>query len=58
MIVALAAGLSACGSSRVKILDTERIEVAIKETLIQKRHLRADVSCPSGVEQKKGVVFS
>jgi hypothetical protein len=54
-----ALGLSACGGSDKpkKILDTERVERAIEQSILEKRHLRAQVSCPSGVEQKKGVVF-
>jgi len=53
-----AAGVSGCGSEKPKILDTERIERAIEKRIYDtRRHLRADVSCPSGVEQKKGKVF-
>jgi hypothetical protein len=56
--IALAgAGASGCGSSKPKILDTERVERAIEQSVLQKRHLRTTVSCPSGIEQKKGVVF-
>lgn len=56
--LAIALGLAACGgSSRPKILDTERIERAIEQSVLQKRHLHAQVSCPAGIEQKKGVVF-
>jgi hypothetical protein len=50
--------LSACGSSdKSKILDTERVERAIQDSILEKRNLKSDVSCPSGVEQKKGVTF-
>jgi hypothetical protein len=59
--LALAVGVAAfagCGgSSDKKILDTERVERAIEQSVFQKRHLRAQVSCPSGTEQKKGVTF-
>jgi hypothetical protein len=56
-LVALAA--SGCGSDKQKpILDTERIEHAIEDTIWQKRHLRARVSCPAGTEQKKGLKFT
>jgi hypothetical protein len=56
--VALAgAGFAGCGSSKPKILDTERVERAIEQSVIQKRHLRTTVSCPAGIVQKKGVVF-
>jgi Domain of unknown function (DUF4333) len=50
-------GVTACGSSSPKILDTERVERAIEQSVLQKRGLRTQVSCPSGTEQKKGVVF-
>jgi hypothetical protein len=40
-----------------KILDTERVERAIERSVLQKRRLRTNVSCPSGIERKKGVVF-
>jgi hypothetical protein len=50
-------GLAACGSSTPKILDTERVERAIEQTVLEKRHLKTTVSCPSGIQQKKGVVF-
>jgi hypothetical protein len=53
-----AAGLAGCGSEKPKILDTERIERAIEKRIYDtRRRLRSDVSCPSGVEQKKGKVF-
>jgi hypothetical protein len=58
LFVLAAGALSACGSDRPRILDTERIERAIQDTILQKRHLRAQVSCPSGTEQRKGVVFT
>ena len=55
---AAAGGLSACGGeSKQKILDTERIERAIEKRVLDTRHLRTTVSCPSGVPQKKGRVF-
>ena len=59
LLVALVAavGVSACGESKQKILDTERIERAIETRILDTRHLRAMVSCPSGVPQKKGKVF-
>jgi hypothetical protein len=55
-----AAALSACGGDddeEKKILDTERIERAIEQSILEKRKLRAQVSCPSGTEQKKGATF-
>ena len=54
--VLVASGAAGCGGNK-KILDTERVERAIEQTVLQKRHLRATVSCPAGIEQKKGLVF-
>jgi hypothetical protein len=56
------AGLSlaaaGCGDSdKPKILDTERVERAIEQSILEKRDLKATVSCPSGVERKKGRKF-
>jgi uncharacterized protein DUF4333 len=54
----MAVPFSGCGSSKKpKILDTERVERAIEQSIVEKRHLRATVSCPSGTEQKKGIKF-
>lgn len=56
--VALAgAGVAGCGSSKPKILDTERVERAIERSVLEKRHLTTTVSCPSDIEQKKGLKF-
>ena len=55
--VVAAAGVAGCGGGNTKILDTERVERAIEQTVLQKRHLKSTVSCPSGIEQKKGLVF-
>jgi hypothetical protein len=59
LAVALTAGAAAgCGGSdKPKILDTERVERAIEQSILQKRNLQATVSCPSGTEQKKGLKF-
>jgi hypothetical protein len=59
LAAALAAvGVAACGGeSKQKILDTERIERAIEKRVLDTRHLKTVVSCPSGVPQKKGRVF-
>lgn len=58
--LALIAGtLSACGSSSTPvILNTERVERAIEASITAQRGLRAHVTCPSGVHQKKGLVFN
>jgi Domain of unknown function (DUF4333) len=50
--------LAGCGGSdKPRILDTERVERAIEQSILQKRHLVARVSCPSGIERKKGKRF-
>src|SRR5437763_16702931 len=56
-VVVGATGATGCGGGTPKILDTERVERAIEQTVMQKRHLKATVSCPSGIEQQKGLVF-
>lgn len=50
----------ACGGSAqtVTILDTEKIERAIERASLAQRAKRVSVSCPSGVHQKKGLVFT
>jgi hypothetical protein len=58
LVVLPGAALTGCGSSSSKkILNTERVERAIEQSILEKRRLRANVTCPSGVEQKKGVKF-
>ena len=58
----LAAGVAvtACGGSPtpVTILDTEKVESAIQQSIKAQRSHNARVSCPSGVHQKKGLVFN
>lgn len=55
--------LPACGSSGTgeqapTILNTERVERAIERSSLAQRDRRVQVSCPSGVHQKKGLTFS
>ena len=55
---AAAVALAGCGGSdKPKTLDTERVERAIEQSILQKRKLTATVSCPSGIELKKGKKF-
>jgi hypothetical protein len=55
---AVALALTGCGGSeKPKILDTERVERAIEQSILEKRKIRATVSCPSGIERKKGKKF-
>jgi hypothetical protein len=59
VLVAAGLALSACGSSgSATILDTEKVERAIEGSSMAQRGQQADVSCPSGVHQQKGLVFS
>jgi hypothetical protein len=58
-LVAAILALSACGSSEsVTILNTEKIERSIERSTFDQRKQRVHVSCPSGVHQQKGLVFS
>ena len=61
--VVIATGLTvvSCGGSDAKsatILDTEKVERAIERSVSVQRGKTARVSCPAGVHQKKGLVFS
>jgi hypothetical protein len=59
-LVAASLALGACGSSVAApaILNTEKIERAIEHSSLTQRGKHAQVSCPSGVHQKRGLVFS
>lgn len=60
-LLATAVGATACGEasqSPTRILNTERVERAIEKSSLAQRGQQAQVSCPSGVHQKKGLVFS
>jgi hypothetical protein len=68
-LIAAGSALAACGSSgspapagsagpaAITILDTEKVERAIERSSLAQRGLRAQVSCPAGVHQKKGLRF-
>jgi hypothetical protein len=59
LLVAVALVSTACGSSgSITILNTEKIERAIERSSLVQRGSHAQVSCPSGVHQRKGLVFS
>jgi hypothetical protein len=57
--------LAACGSSDkkdkpttpAKQLDTSNVAKSIEDTISSERGLTATVTCPTGIEQKKGVKF-
>lgn len=59
VLVAASLAVTACGSSPESptILNTEKIERAIEKSSLAQREKRAQVSCPSGVHQTKGLVF-
>jgi hypothetical protein len=51
--------VAGCGSSSAPtILNTEKIERAIEQSSLVQRNKRVNVTCPSGVHQTKGLVFS
>ena len=51
--------VGACGSSgSPTVLNTEKVERAIEQSILDQRGTQAQVSCPSGVHQKKGSAFS
>lgn len=57
-VVSLAtAGCGGKGDDNPTILNTEKVERAIERSVALQRGKTAHVSCPSGVHQKKGLVF-
>ena len=59
LVVAAGLAVTACGSSESPtILNTEKLERAIEQSSLAQRGKRAQVSCPPGVHQKKGLAFS
>jgi hypothetical protein len=59
LLVAAGFAVSACGSAgSPTILNTEKVERAIEQSSLVQRGQHAEVSCPSGVHQKKGLTFS
>jgi hypothetical protein len=59
VLVAASLGVTGCGSSEPPtILNTEKVERAIEQSSLAQRGKHAQVSCPAGVHQKKGLVFS
>jgi Domain of unknown function (DUF4333) len=59
VLVAASVLFTACGSSGAPtILNTEKVERAIEHSTLAQRGKLAQVSCPSGVHQRKGLVFS
>ncbi|MEA2275002.1 MAG: hypothetical protein QOI98_3710 [Solirubrobacteraceae bacterium] len=59
VLVAVSVAVTACGSTvATTILNTEKVESAIEQSILTQRAHHAQVSCPSGVHQKKDLVFS
>jgi hypothetical protein len=57
-LCAICLAATACGSSESPtILDTEKIERSIERSSLAQRGIRAQVTCPSGVHQSKGLTF-
>jgi len=58
-LVATSLAVTACGSDdKVTVLNTEKVERAIEHSTLVQRDKKVVVSCPSGVHQKKGLVFA
>jgi hypothetical protein len=55
--VALVAGLWN-GTSAPVILNTDRVALAIEDSIKTQRHLDSRVVCPVNIVQQKGVVFN
>ena len=60
--LALAAGTAVGGGDDPPqpapgILDTKRVERAIEQSILTERKVTADVDCPAGVHQAKGLTF-
>jgi hypothetical protein len=59
VIVVTSLAVTACGSSGSSaILNTGKLEHAIAQSSFAQRGQHAQVSCPSSVPQRKGLVFS
>jgi hypothetical protein len=59
LLVAVGLAVGACGSTPAPtILDTEKVETSIQQSVLSQRDQEADVSCPSGVHQQAGLVFT
>ncbi len=59
VLAAASLAVAACGSSgSPRVVDTKMVERAIQQSSFAQRRIRAQVSCPSGVRQQRGLVFS
>jgi hypothetical protein len=62
LAAAAACAIAGCGTDTVTtkapvILNTKAVEHAIEASILTQRKLTADVDCPSGVHQQKGLTF-
>jgi hypothetical protein len=60
-LAAAAFAAAGCGSGSQgspTILNTEKVERAIEQSSLAQRGIHARVTCPSGVHQKHGLVFT
>jgi hypothetical protein len=60
VLIATSLAIIGCGSSgpATTILNTEKVERAIESSSLAQRGQHPRVTCPSGVHQTKGLVFS
>ena len=60
ILVAASLAAAGCGGSpgAPTILNTEKVERAIEQSSLAQRGQHARVTCPSGVHQKKSLVFT
>lgn len=59
LLAAASLALAAGGSSgSPTVLNTASIERAIEQSSLAQRGIHAEVNCPSGVQQKQGLVFA
>lgn len=61
LLIAASFTVAACakdGPKAATILNTEKVERAIEDSVAAQRSKKATVTCPSGVHQKKGLTFS
>jgi hypothetical protein len=59
VLVAVGVAVGACGSAEsTTVLNTEKVERAIERSSLAQRGIHAQVSCPSGQHQEKGMTFS
>jgi Domain of unknown function (DUF4333) len=61
ILVAASIAATGCGGSSPgspTILNTEKVERAIEQSSLAQRGQHARVTCPSGVHQKKSLVFT